>query len=230
VIKTLPGLSGIQVQNSVVPYTLNIDTLATINLPVQVRVQRVVAGWFVTKQEAQCPEAPCSVTFTGPKSWETNLAAYADVTEPIQADRRDFLTQSVLLVQKGQPLDRTINTDPQVTVDPDTVTIHIEARTGTTQRKVVLLDSQPSHSPPPGYRVTNVTVNPVTVVISGAPELLARITTISLPPVDLSGKTSTATFRISIPYPEGVTGPAGVVATVTYTIAANPNVSPSPQA
>jgi YbbR domain-containing protein len=220
-------ISGVSVQSPIVPYTLNIDRLTLVAVPVTVRTQRVTTGWFVTSKVASCPQAPCSVTFTGPSTWETNLAAFADVTAPIEQNTYDLPNQPVLLVQNGQALDLTVRTEPPVSIDPLSVSIHIEAKTGTTSRQVVLVDAPPSNGPPAGYRVTNVTINPITVVLSGAPEALAKVTIITLPPVDLSGKTSTAIFKINIPYPEGVTG-SNAVATVTYTIAPNPNVTPSP--
>jgi YbbR domain-containing protein len=219
-------INGVTVLNPVVPQVLNIDRLVAVTVPVTVRTQQH-AGWEVTKSEARCPAAPCSVTFTGPATWETNLAAFADFTDPVQQNSYDILTQTVLLVENGTPLDLTRRTEPAVSLSPSTVAIHIEAKTGTTSRQVTLIDAPASHAPPPGYRVTSITVDPMTVVISGDPTALAKITTITLPPVDLSGRTSDAVFQIAIPYPPGITGNPGN-ARVVYSISANPSVSPSP--
>jgi YbbR domain-containing protein len=219
--------TGVQVQNQIVPQVLNLARRSSVTLPVTVRTPRVTPGWQVTKTEARCPIAPCSVVFTGPSTWESNLAAIADFTDPVQQNSYDALTQQVLLVQNGQPLDLTVRTEPPVNLDPSSVAIHIEAKTGTTSRQVVLIDAPPSHVPPSGYRVSNVTVDPITVVISGAPDALARITTITLSPVDLSGATSAKTFQVNITYPDNIVGSVAV-AKVTYQISANPNVGPSP--
>jgi len=132
-----------------------------------------------------------------------------------------------LIQANGQPLDLTKQTVPAVRFEPSSVTISAQSKPGTTLRQVVLVDAPPTHGPPPGYRVTNVTVDPVTVVISGPPETLARITLITLPAVDLSNATSNKTFQVSITYPDpAVVGPQ--VAKVTYSISANPNASPGP--
>ena len=219
--------TGVQVQNPIVPQVLNIDRLASITLPVTVRTQRVTSGWQVTKTEARCPIAPCSVVFRGPATWESNLAAFADFTDAVQQNSYDVLTQQVLLVQNGQPLDLTRRTEPLVTLDPPSVAIHIEAKTGTTSRQVILIDSPPTHGPATGFRVTNVTVDPITIVISGVPDALAKVTTITLGAVDLSGATSNKTFRVTITFPADITGSVAV-ANVTYTISANPNASPPP--
>jgi len=221
-------IANIQVQDAVVPYVLNIDSLKAVSLPVDVRLTaRPVPGWLVTKKEAQCPNAPCKVVFTGPASWETNLVAYTEFTAPVQQDRQDVLSIPVELAQNGQLLDLSRSTLPGLSVDPSAVAIHIEAKTGTTSRQVVLVDAPPIRGPAPGYRITDVKVDPVTVVISGLPEVLVSITMITLPAVDLGAATSSRTFQIPIPYRDGVTGSAAI-ARVTYTIAPNPAVSPSP--
>lgn len=222
-----PLISGVQVQDPVVPYVLNIDQMTPVKLQVQVRTQRVAPGWQVTTKEAHCPGTPCVVTFNGPASWETNLQAFADFTDLVQQNSEDVLTQPVILEQNGEPLGQSVNTEPATSLDPLNVTIHIEAVTGTTTRQVVLLDAPPSHGPPAGYRVTKLTIDPITVTVNGSPTALSQITTITLPPVDLSGRTSDAMFSVAIPYPNGISSTVAN-ATLKYSISPNPNVSPSP--
>lgn len=219
-------IPGVAVQNPVVPTALNIDQRETKQLPVAVRA-REAPGWQITKAEARCPDTPCTVTFDGPASWETNLKAYADFPTFVENGTYDVLTQPVVLVQNATQLDLTKYTVPSAGLDIATVTIHIEAKTGSSSRQVVLIDSPPSHGPPPGYRVTNVSITPITVVITGSADALVKITTISLPAIDLSNRTSDATFRVTITYPDGVT--SGVkVATIVYSISPNPNTQASP--
>jgi YbbR domain-containing protein len=223
----LPGT--VKVENPVVPYVLNIDKLVIKDLPVQVRPPRISQGWSLTKIEADCPPptpTPCVTTFTGPATWADGLTAKVDLPEVVAQNSRDYPSVQVQLIQaNGQPLDLTKQTQPLVKYDPSSVTIHYEAKPGTTLRQVVLVDAPPTQRPPPGYRITNVTVDPVTVVISGPPEILARITTVTLPAVDLSNATSTKTFQVGITYPDPtIVGP--LVAKVTYTIAPNPSASP----
>jgi YbbR domain-containing protein len=229
VVKSL--VLGVTVLNPVIPEALDIDQRASIKLTVVVRTPRVTAGWQITKAEASCPTAPCSVTFDGPASLETNLKAYADFTSPVEYTSRDVLTQPVVLEQNGTPLDLAkliATTRPQPSLDINTVGIHIEAKTGTTSRQVVLIDSSPIRPPPTCYRVTNVIVDPVTVVLTGPPDVLAKTTTIALPGLDLGTATSDTTIKVTIPYPDGVGGSAGT-ARVTYSISKNPNcASPSP--
>jgi YbbR domain-containing protein len=225
-------ISGTQVANPSVPIALNVDRLTPITLTVQARTPRGGApGWQVTKSQALCgANPPCTVTFTGPSTWEAGLNAYVDFPSQVENPTSEVLGQQVVLVEKnGEPLDLTVLTVPvgATSLEPATVAIHVEAKTGTSSRQVVLIDSTPSHGPPSGYHVTNIVIDPIAVVISGSPAVLAKITTLRLPAVDLSGRTSDFTVRVTISYPSGVTGLVST-ARVTYSISPNPNVQPSP--
>jgi YbbR domain-containing protein len=221
---------GVTVQNPVVPIALNIDQRAKVQLTVNVRTPNVLPGWQVNQQAtyALCPSKPCSVQFDGPVSWEANLKAYVDFTNPVQFATDDVPTQPVVLEQNGSPLDLTRPTLPKAGLDITTVAIHIEATTGITTRQVPLIDSPPSSLPPTCYRITGIAIDPIAVTITGSPTDLSQITNITLPAVPLSRSTSNATFRVTVTYPAGITGSAAT-ARVTYSIAQNPNCSsPSP--
>jgi len=216
-------VNGVKPQNPSVPFVLDIEQRKTIPLTVQVRYPRVAPGWVVTKADAACPNFPCVVNFEGPASWETKLIAYADLTTSVvQSDTIDVPNVTVTLERNGTPLDVSTSS-----LSPSAVNVRITAKTGTTSKQVVLIDAQPTHGPPTGYRVTGVSVSPLTVVISGRADVLAKITSIALSGVDLSGSTSEVTFRISIAYPAGVAGTVQT-ARVTYSISANPNTQPTP--
>jgi YbbR domain-containing protein len=221
-------INGISVDAS--PITLNIDARNVIQLAVVARISKGAAlGWQITKQEAQCsgPPPPCTVTFDGPASWEENLKAYADYPLPVAGSPNDFPSAPVVLEQNGISIDYlNANTVPQLGVDIKTVSIHIEAKSGTTSRQVTLIDAPPSNPPPTCYRVTSIAIDPSTIVLSGPSDAVPNITTITLPAVDLSQHTSDFTFRIAIPpLAAGVTGSAAT-ARVTYSISKNPNCTP----
>lgn len=212
---------------------VNIDELATKEVQVTVNPPRVLAGWAVTEAVAICQGAakpnPCYVNFTGPKSWETNLQATVTFPNIVNfGGSQSALNQPVQLSNSSGLLDLTqTRIIPAAVLDYPTVQIQVKSVAGSNFSNVTLLDAQPSHGPAKGYRVTDVTITPIFVVASGDPATLGRLRNITLPPVDLSGRTSDATFQVAIPYPEGVTGNVAN-ATVKYSISPNPNVSPSP--
>jgi YbbR domain-containing protein len=221
-------VSGVTPVQNPPPFAVNIDRLSTATLTVQV-VDHAAAGWEVTKADALCPTTPCVVHFSGPASWEVNLKAVAVFPNPISNSSYDVLTWPVTLQQGNTTLDpsRFLETVPLSKLDTLNVSLHIEARTGTTSRSVALVDSPPVHPPPAGYRVTGVVIAPVTVVLTGPADKLALVQNLPLPPVDLSSATANATFSVQIPFPAGMSGSVAV-AKITYLISANPNASPSP--
>ena len=226
--KTL--IPGVSVQAT--PIALNVDTENVVQLAVVARLNVPPApGWQVTKLEAQCsgPPPPCTLTFDGPASWQKNLRAFADYPIKVESDSYTFPSAKVVPEQNGTTLDWTRYTLPQTKLDITSVSIVIQAKSGTSSRQVTLVDSQPSNPPPNCYRVTGITVDPISIVVTGTPDALSGITTtLALPAVDLSQKTSNASFQIAIPFPPGVTG-SQAKAKVTYSISNNPNcATPSP--
>jgi YbbR domain-containing protein len=222
-------VSTVKPQNPSVPFVLTIDQRKTVPLTVKVRYPRQAPGWVVTKADAACPNTPCVVNFDGPVSWETKLNAFVDFTSLVQGNNVDAPNLPVTLEQNGTPLEAAnfLKTAPNSSLSPSAVEVQITAKTSTTSKQVVLIDSPPTHGPPSGYRVTAITITPLTLVLTGTAQVLEKITAVALPAVDLSSNTSDVTFRITIPYPSGVTGTAQT-AVVRYSISANPSVRPTP--
>jgi YbbR domain-containing protein len=210
------------------PIAVNVDLMQVKEVPVQVGV-RAAAGWAVTKAVATCPGSstpnPCKVHFDGPASWQTNLTATATLPGLVDVSSKDSPNQKVVLGNSSGALDITsLNTRPAASLDVVAVNIHVEATPGVTSSTVPLVDSPPSHGPAQGYRVTGVAITPLTVVITGDQTALARVRSITLGPVDLSGATSDFTTQVPVNYPGGVTGLIDT-ATIKYTITRNPNVA-----
>jgi hypothetical protein len=215
------------------PIAVQIDTFQARELPVQV-IAHAAPGWSIdaSKTLATCPGAPspnpCRVHYNGPVSWENGLKAVVTLRDPVSVSTNDPVNQPVQLQNANGNLDSTVWTVPSTTVDVTSVNVHVEAFAGSSSVTIPLVDSQPSHAPPQGYRVTAINITPLLVTISGDPAVLARMRNIMLAPVDLSKSTSDATFQIAVDYQSlGVTGNVPI-ATVRYSISANPNVSPSP--
>lgn len=212
------------------PITVNVDNIATLPLDVQVRTPFAAVGWAVTKAVARCGTTvdACKVTFTGPTTVAAGLVAFVTVSDSIQAGTTDSLNQTVQFEQNGRPFDVTkLQTVPQITINPSTVTAHVEATRGTASTQVTLVDDAPTRRPPSGYRVTDIRIDPLSVLCTGPADAIVNLNSITLPAVDLGSATSTVSFNVKIPLPAGVT--CGVLtAKITYTISQNPNLQPSP--
>ena len=206
---------------------INVDTLLDKEVPVQIGLH-AAPGWSVTKAIATCPDSstpdPCKVHFHGPASWQTNLTATATFPGDVNFSSRDFPNQRIQLFNSSGALDvNSIQTRPAATLDATTANLHVEADPGVTSSTVPFVDAIPSHGPPAGYRITSVTITPLTTVITGAPIAVGRTRSILLPAVDLSSSRSDVTIQVNVIYPPGITGQAET-ATLKYTIAKNPNV------
>jgi YbbR domain-containing protein len=219
---------GVTIQ-SVAPITLKVEQLATVNLDIQVRAT-FANGWQLTKAQAECsPDQACQVTVSGPTSIMQGLGAYVVVDEPIASTDRRVPANAIRFVRNSADVDLLkILAFPGITWTPTTVIAHITASHGTETIQVALVDAQPSALPPAGYHVTAVIVSPLLITITGSPETLAGINSITLPAVSLAGYTSDHTFTLKITAPDPSVVLSVKTATVTYKIAPNPAVSPSP--
>ncbi|HEY2598930.1 MAG TPA: CdaR family protein, partial [Candidatus Dormibacteraeota bacterium] len=153
------SVASVTVSNPTVPVYLNIDQRAIKPLTVQVRYRRVTDGWQFIRSENSCSVgaaniSPCVVNFDGPVSWQTKVAAYADITGSVEGDKTFTPTVPIDLEQNGVPVDLTnfAKTVPVSSLSISAVGVTMYARTSTTTKQVVLLDAPPIHLPPPGYR------------------------------------------------------------------------------
>jgi YbbR domain-containing protein len=220
-------ITDLNVQNPP-PITITIDQYVQ-NKDLQVQVSAHAApGWSITKTAAACPNTPCVVHFSGPASWLKNMTATVTYPGAVNSGSIKSPNQLVQLTNSTGLVDlTTCHTVPCAALDTLAASIDIEAVPGSNSSTIVLLDSPPSRPPANGYRITAVTITPNTVIITGDPTTVGKIRSITLPSIDLSGKTSDWTSQVAIPYPDGVSGSVAT-ATIKYSISPNPAVSPSP--
>lgn len=219
---------GNEVSASAPPITVPIIDTYAQNVPLQVQVNaRPAGGWSITKQVAECPNSPCIVHFSGPASWTKNLTASVTYPGGVNLGSIDSPNQQINLQNINGHLDLTTSkTEPPASLDITLASIHIEAVPGSNSSTVTLLDGGWNHGPAPGYRVTEIDVSPNPIVVTGDPTALGRLRNITLPALDLTGRTSTVTFQVAIPYPDGVSGTVAN-AQVKYVISPIPQVSPT---
>jgi YbbR domain-containing protein len=223
------SVPGVTVQDPP-PIVVNIDIRSVVTLTVQVRAHEA-AGYHITQESATCAGVtPCVVHFDGPLTWEQQNMVAAVVYSPlVNVTDISQPTQPITLLTNNGIIDSTRKTQPSWQLDVSTADITIHASPGVTSNTVPLVDAPPANGPPPGYHIVGISINPPTIVVIGDPAALAKVPRIVLPAVDLSGATTTVSIQVNIPFPNGVTSLNGIQkATVTYTIQANPSVSPAP--
>ncbi|HEV2217988.1 MAG TPA: CdaR family protein [Candidatus Dormibacteraeota bacterium] len=220
------GTNPVNVSNPA-PIVVYVDEFRTVAVPVEV-VARPAPGWTITKRVATCgtPPAPCTVNFSGPGSWENGLRAIVVFSQQVNFNSSSSPSQPISFVNSSGSVPTT-PTEPQTTWDVANVNIDIEAQQASFDKTVALVAAAPAQPPPPRYQLVGVVISPATVVISGDPAVIGRIQNIVLPAIDLSSATSNTTVHVSITYPDNVTG-VTQIATITFLIQPNPNVSPSP--
>ena len=215
---------------SIAPVTLDVEDYVTKTIDIDVRAS-AAQGWQITSAQAVCgsPPSACQVTVIGPAVLLKDLTAYAIVDAPVSANSREQLATLIKFERGGNPYELgSTTTIPAITWSPQTVTAIVQAKQGTLTIQVALVDALPSALPPAGYRVTAVVISPLLITISGAPDVVAGIPSISLPAVSLAPYTSDHTFSVRIPAADSRIKMSTTTAQITYKISRNPAVGPSP--
>lgn len=226
-LRTKPDAATI---TDVSPLALQIDSLSTLSLPVDVRASSIPSGWSLdaTKTRAACGNGAtqCVVTVTGPNTAVDGLSAYVASPAPINGTFEVQLP--VQFERAGKPVDLgKLLALPPVSWAPATALTHFEATRISQSRPVALVDSPPTHGPASGYRISSVSIDPSVAAISGPNDVIVKYDSITVPPVDLSRATTTRSFVVSVSPPDPATQLSISKATITYTIEPNPNVQPS---
>ena len=231
VIAPAPHVNGLGTTvTSVTPITLKVEKLLPVSIDIDVRVT-YTQGFAPKLAQAQCgnPAAACAVTVTGPASLLQALSAYVVVDAPMNVTVRR-VNGTVQFSRNGIDFDITkVVAIPAVSWDPVSVTAFVEAvYQGTDTKQVALVDAMPSAPPPSGYHVVGIIITPQLILVTGLPDALANLTSITLSAQSLAGLTSDHTFTITIVPPDPSLQLSVKKATVTYQIRPNAAVSPSP--
>jgi YbbR domain-containing protein len=192
---------GVTPQTDTVPLLLNIDTYARAVLDIEVRLPQPPAGLAVANKVALCAGSrdPCKEGVSGPASVLEGLKAYVRYDSPItNAGSIDSPSQPVLFEKNGKAIDlRASSTEPPITIEQQTVAVHIDAVGGTFQRQVVL-NPRVINSPPCGYQVS-VDVSQPTATITGPIDQISKIGSITLDPaINLATVTGSQTLTRNV--------------------------------
>lgn len=188
-----PQVTVLDIQRPLLHVTL--DPLAVKEVPVQVEIMDGTAFGY----DAQPPVfSPISVTISGPASLVQQVAA---------AHTEMFLRGAKNQVESVLPLtlvDGQEQTVVRVTAEPEQVqvVVPVEQWPG---RKEVAVRMKLAGRPADGYRLSNVKVEPTTVVLQGEVDALAQVPGyVETEPFSLEGATSDVRKRVRLILPEGV--------------------------
>jgi YbbR domain-containing protein len=188
----IPGLSFRQ---SAIPIKLDIESLVTRQLDIEVRAKNRAPGIAVVPDHtyATCGNANdrCQVSVTGPSSVLSTLRAYVDYDVPITtASTGTSPNQPIKFEQSGHQVDlnKSPQTIPQILWTPDHVTVLVTTQGGS-QTKSVPVSVRVQGSQPCGYQISSVDVQPGQVTINGPADAVGKITNVTLDPIPLTGVT-----------------------------------------
>jgi YbbR domain-containing protein len=172
---------------------VNVDQLATVTATVTLdQLDSVPAGFH----EVSAVVEPKQVSVAGPKSLLTGVDAY--VVVHLDSHQSFFQETPVVAVrdQKKKPITGLL-------INPATVSVKVTIQAdAVTETKVAgwSLTGQPAA----GYRVTNVTVTPIQVSVTGLAATLDTIQQIQSDPVDITNATADVVHTVTLRLPAGV--------------------------
>jgi len=173
--------------------TVTVDQLATVTATVTLDQQGSVPAGF---HEVSAVIDPKQVSVAGPKSLLANIDAY--VVIGLDSHQSFFQDTPIVSVrdQKKKPV-------PGLLISPATVTVKVTIQAdAVTEAKVAgwTLTGQPA----PGYRVSNVTLTPLEVSVTGLAATLDTIQQMQTDPVDISNATADVVKTVAVRLPAGV--------------------------
>jgi YbbR domain-containing protein len=172
---------------------IQLDPRVSKQVPVKVKTGPIPADLEV-RPPVLTPE---TVTVSGPASVvQTVVAAQADV----------LIDPNGLIVDRDIPLipvDIIGNSRTPVQVEPQSVHVRMEAFHDR-REKTLAVHVVTTGTPPTGYAVDQVTIEPATVLVEGEPAALATVSQADTAPVSLTGITGTLDTQMPLALPPGV--------------------------
>ena len=220
---------GVSVEQPDQPIVLDLEQMSEATLPIQVRVPNVnsAAGLSVVQDQtyATCGSdtVRCQVTVHAPANLLPGLQAYINYDFPIQSaglERAPSLP--IRFERNGKPLDLAqMNVVPNhISIDPSTATARVETQGGVLT-KTVGVTVQATGQLACGYDIDSVTISPNAVAtISGPTGTVAKVQSLTVANVDVTGIFSDQTYVRQIQVPSGVqlVDPSNQTVTVTVSV------------
>jgi YbbR domain-containing protein len=241
-------VAGVTVRSPIQPVTLTIEPLVTKQLDIEIRTPKAAPGIAVVQDKtyATCGNSNdrCQVTVSGAASLVESLKAYVNYDVSLStASPLISPNEPISFEYDGHPIDlkHGVNTLPTPGFTPERATVQVVTRGGTIT-KPVSLSVRVSGSQACGYAINNVEIQPTQIVnVTGPIDMMLKMSSIQLDPVDIAGATGTVTVnrRVMTGSPQVMADPGTVRVTVMISqafscaapapaAAVQPSPSPSP--
>jgi YbbR domain-containing protein len=142
---------------------------------------------------------PSSILISGPAS-RVNQIVEAQINIFLDGPREDFVQVRRPIFQNADGRVASIS-GLSLSTEEVLITVPVLELEGVAEKPIIV---QWSGSPAVGYRLLNVTVEPNSQLVSGAPATLAAVRSIRTEPVDISGLDESFTTPASLILPNGI--------------------------
>lgn len=220
---------GVSVSPSSVPIHLDLETMETVRLPIQVRVSNLNSSAGISVDQsgtyATCGSdvVACQVAVHAPASLVNGLQAYLNYVDPQpnQAGLERVPGLPIRFERHGKSIDLSGN-NPQVipnliSVQPMTATARVETQGGTLTSTFPVF-ARTTGTPACGYQVESLAYSPATVNVTGPTQALAGLQQVQLSSIDVSGLGGSETVTRQLGLPSGVQAASGTPNTITVTV------------
>ncbi|MEM9775072.1 MAG: CdaR family protein, partial [Chloroflexota bacterium] len=208
---TLPfGISDVEVDVQPIDKELNVEILArepqtitveaiqivSVEVPVNVSVIGDVARGYERGEPVVDPE---SIVVTGPEN-EVNRLKDARINLFLESPREDYV-----VVRRPSWINRDDQSvalgNLETEVSEVTISIEVNQTEGV---KVVPVVASWTGTPPNGYRLLAINVEPQTALVTGSPTLLEQTQSIETEMIDISGAIESFEQRVALSLPAGI--------------------------
>jgi YbbR domain-containing protein len=173
-----------------------IERLVTREVPVQLDVEGSVARGYVMGETFVDPGA---ISVSGVAS-RVDALAEARVTVFLDNPQQDVVVtrRPIFFDQQG---NITSVSSLDVSTDQVVVTVPVDQLAGFAAKPIIV---NWQGEPAQGYRLLDVSVEPDSVLVTGSPEQLDRLTRVQTEPIDISGLRESRTMQVALDLPSGV--------------------------
>ncbi len=180
------------------PQSIAVDAIpiVSVEIPVDVTIRGGVAIGY---EQGNVVVDPPTILLTGPEN-EVSRISSARVNLFLESQREDFVSERIP-TWLG-PDEQTVGLGGlQPSVSEVTISIEINQTAGV---KVVPVIADWTGTPPNGYRLLAIDVEPQTALISGSPSDLDQTQSIETEIIDISGAIESFEQRVALNLPEGI--------------------------